>query len=410
MKSDLDRLMAARELDAILVLGNSTGNPIMNYLTAGQSLERALVVKRRNGPLTLIHGGMERDNAAATGLALVDRDASYDQFAYLRQCEGDRLLAEVAYLSDVVRDQQLTGRLAIFGMYDAGGALALFNLLRNRLTDTELVGEFGTSLFSLARETKDNHEIEEMRAAGRLTGVVVGEVWEFLQRHSVRGDALVRADGELLTIGDVKAFTRSRVFAQGMNEEHHIFAQGRDAGVPHNAGTLDMPMRLGQSIIFDIFPRVESGYFHDMTRTWCLGYAPDDVLAAWEQCKTIFDRLLADMAVGRPCRDFQAMTLDYFEALGHPTARTNPGSYDGYVHSLGHGVGLDIHEEPRLSIAAGNDTLLQPGHVVSVEPGLYYPQRGYGVRVEDTIAFQEDGAMVNLTQFPYDLVIPMPRQ
>jgi Xaa-Pro aminopeptidase len=378
MKRDLDSLMAERNLDAVLVLGNSTGNSIMNYLTAGQSLERALVVKRRNGPLTLIHGGMERDNAAATGLALVDRDATYDLLAYLRAHEGDRLRAEVAYLGDVIRDQQLTGNLGVFGMYDAGEAYALLNLLQDRLTATTLVGEFGTSLFSLARETKDDGEIAEMRLAGRLTGVVVGEAWEFLQGHSVRGEYLVRADGELLTIGDVKAFTRSRVFAHGMNEDHHIFAQGRDAGVPHNAGTPEMPMRLGQSIIFDIFPRVTSGYFHDMTRTWCLGHAPDEVLAAWEQCKAIFDRLIAQMAVGRPCRDFQALTLDYFEALGHPTARTNPGGHAGYVHSLGHGVGLDIHEEPRLSIATGNDTLLQPGHVVSVEPGLYYPEhRGH---------------------------------
>ena len=409
MKTDLDRLMAERNVDAVLVIGDSTGNPIMNYLTAGQMLERALVVKRRNGPLTLIHGGMERDNAAATGLALVDRDAVYNQFTYLRQHDGDRLRAEVAYLGDVIRDQQLTGRLAIYGMYDAGAALTLFNLLQDRLSDTDLVGEFDTTLFSLARETKDDREIEEMRLAGKLTGVVVGEVWEYLQGRCVRGDYLVRADGELLTIGDVKAFTRSRILAHAMSEDRHIFAQGRDAGVPHNAGTPDMPMRLGQSIVFDIFPKTESGYYHDMTRTWCLGYAPDAVLAIWEQCKTIFDRLLASMAVGQPCRDLQTMTLDYFESLGHPTARTHPGGHAGYVHSLGHGVGLDIHETPRLSIAAGNDTLLQPGHVVSVEPGLYYPEQGFGVRIEDTVAFAEDGRLINLTDFPYDLVVPMSR-
>ena len=382
----------------------------MNYLTAGQSLEQALVVKRRQGPLTLIHGGMERDNAVATGLALVDRDAKYDQFAYLRDHDGDRLAAEVAYLSDVIRNEQLTGKLAIFGMYDAGAALALLNQLQDRLLDTDIVGEFGDTLFSLARETKDNWEIEQMRIAGQRTGVVVGEVREFLQGHTVRGDNLLRRDGELLTIGDVKAFTRSRVFAHDMSEDHHIFAQGRDAGVPHNAGTPDMPVRLGQAIVFDIFPRIESGYYHDMTRTWCLGYAPDAVLSAWEECKAIFDRLLETMTVGQPCRDLQALTLDYFESRGHATARTHSGGHEGYVHSLGHGVGLDIHEEPRLSIAAGNDTPLQPGHVVSVEPGLYYPERGFGVRVEDTVAFAADGALVNLTQFPYDLVIPMARR
>jgi Xaa-Pro aminopeptidase len=68
---------------------------------------------------------------------------------------------------------------------------------------------------------------------------------------------------------------------------------------------------------------------------------------------------------------------------------------------------LDIHEEPRLSHAAGNDTLLQPGHVFSVEPGLYYPERGFGVRIEDSVAFDEAGKLVLLTHYPYDLVIPM---
>ena len=103
------------------------------------------------------------------------------------------------------------------------------------------------------------------------------------------------------------------------------------------------------------------------------------------------------------------MTLDYFERKGHPTMRTQPGGHTGYVHSVGHGLGLDIHEEPRLSVAAGNATVLQAGHVVSVEPGLYYPERGFGVRIEDSVALAEDGAVVNLSQFPYDLVVPMRR-
>ena len=84
-------------------------------------------------------------------------------------------------------------------------------------------------------------------------------------------------------------------------------------------------------------------------------------------------------------------------------------SHEGYVHSLGHGIGLDIHEEPRLSHVAGNDTLFQPGHAFSVEPGLYYAGRGFGVRMEDSVAFDEAGELVLLTEYPHDLVVPMPR-
>jgi len=101
------------------------------------------------------------------------------------------------------------------------------------------------------------------------------------------------------------------------------------------------------------------------------------------------------------------MTCEYFAAKGHPTPTSHPGTHVGYVHSLGHGIGLDIHEDPRLSSGAGNETTLQPGHVFSVEPGLYYPDRGFGVRIEDSVAFAETGELVYLSHYPYDLVVPM---
>ena len=184
--------------------------------------------------------------------------------------------------------------------------------------------------------------------------------------------------------------------------------QGRDAGVPHNNGQHDMPLRLGQSIIFDIFPRDRStGYFHDITRTWFLGYAPDDLLQRWQQVKTIYDALLAEMRVGEKCSLYQHMACDYFEDLGYPTTRHDPKTEVGYNHSLGHGLGRDVHEEPRLSHMPGNDAVLQPGHVVSVEPGLYYPDEGWGIRIEDTVAFDEDGNLINLSDYPYDPVIPL---
>ena len=293
-------------------------------------------------------------------------------------------------------------------MMDAGEAYTLFNQVQDRLEGTTLVGEFEDSLFAQARETKDDGEIDELVEAGRLTSLVVRETRDFLSGHQARNDVLVRRDGEALTIGDVKRFIRARIAGYGMHEDHGcIFSQGRDAGVPHNAGDPAMPMRLGQSIVFDIFPLVPSGYFHDLTRTWSLGYATDEVLEAWEQTKTIFDRVMAAVALGVPCRDLQNMTCDFYEALGHPTARSRPGTHEGYVHSLGHGIGLDIHEEPSLSHREGNTTVLMPGHVFSVEPGLYYPDRGFGVRIEDSVAFRESGALINLTDVPYDLVVPV---
>jgi Xaa-Pro aminopeptidase len=407
MRADLDRLMAERNLDALLVMGDARSNTILAYLTGGAHLEGALVTKRRGGPLTLIHGSMERDTAAATGLELVDRDSNYNSYTLLQKHEGNALEARADLLAQVVRDQALNGRLGVYGMVDAGAAYALLQRL-NQMIDGEVVGEYGDSLFTLARQTKDDREIAEMREAGRLTSAVVGDLWDFIQSHGVRDEVVIQANGAPLTIGDVKAFIRARQLNYGLVEDHDcIFAQGRDAGVPHNNGNPAMPLRLGQSIVFDIFPTLPSGYFHDMTRTWSLGYATDEVQMAWDQTKAIFDKVMGALELGRACRDYQIMTCEYFERAGHQTPISRPGTQEGYVHGLGHGVGLDIHEQPSLSHAAGNTTVLQPGHVVSVEPGLYYPARGFGVRIEDTVAFTEAGDLVNLTDFPYDLVVPM---
>lgn len=286
--------------------------------------------------------------------------------------------------------------------------MTLLSRLQDEIEDVELVGEYGTSLFSLARETKDDAEIAELREAGRLTSIVMVEVMEFIQSHRTRDEVVIKEDGTPLTIGDVKGFMRTRCMAHGLTEHNDtIFSQGRDAGVPHNRGDDASPLRLGQSIIYDFFPTVASGYYHDVTRTWSLGYATDEVQKAWDEVKEVFDKAMAAIKLGVPLRDLQILTCEYFESKGHPTIRSHPGTHSGYVHSLGHGIGLDIHEEPRLSASAGNSRTAVPGHVFSVEPGLYYPERGFGVRIEDSVAFTEAGELINLTNVPYDLVVPM---
>ena len=220
---------------------------------------------------------------------------------------------------------------------------------------------------------------------------------------------MVKDDGAPLTIGDVKAHIRIELARRNLEETHeNIFAQGRDAAVPHNTGDPAMPLRLGETIIFDIFPRDRtSGYFHDITRTFFLGHAPDDLMLRWRQIKTIFDSIVHDLRIGERCSHYQDMACDFFEDLGYATVRSNPRTLAGYTHSLGHGLGLDIHESPALSAMPGNDTVLQPGHVISVEPALYDPDKGWGIRIEDTIAVDESGRMINLSNYPYDPIIPV---
>jgi Xaa-Pro aminopeptidase len=104
----------------------------------------------------------------------------------------------------------------------------------------------------------------------------------------------------------------------------------------------------------------------------------------------------------------QARTCELFEAMGHETVRTNPRVTQGYVHSLGHGVGLDVHEKPWFGRADDPSNNLRPGSVFTLEPGLYYPEKGFGIRLENTYFVSSEGNFAKFVDYPMDLVIPMP--
>ncbi|HEU4887469.1 MAG TPA: M24 family metallopeptidase, partial [Thermoanaerobaculia bacterium] len=104
-----------------------------------------------------------------------------------------------------------------------------------------------------------------------------------------------------------------------------------------------------------------------------------------------FHRAREAMRPGTAASDYHALVCDFFEARGYPTQRSNPATHDGYVHGLGHGVGLDIHEKPSFSLLPANSDLIETGDIVTIEPGLYFPDRELGVRIEDTFVVREDG-------------------
>jgi Xaa-Pro aminopeptidase len=244
---------------------------------------------------------------------------------------------------------------------------------------------------------------------GKVVVEVVSRTADFLTSHKVVDETLVKADGSPLTVGDVKGRINLWLAELGAeNPEDTIFAIGADAGVPHSSGAPGDPIRLGRTIVFDIFPCEKGGgYFYDFTRTWCLGYAPSEAQALYNQVKSTYEQVVSELKAGENAAHFQNRTCEIFEEMGHPTVRQDPGISSGYVHSLGHGVGLNIHEKPWFSRPDDPSNALVPGSVFTVEPGLYYPEKGMGVRLEDTYYVTDDGGVEHFVNYPMQLVLPM---
>ena len=409
MKTDLDDLMLQRDLAAILITGPGQHNPAMVYMTGGCQLTNADVIKKHGQPPVLFHYPMERDEAAKSGLATRNL-GQYDFNALLKEFNGDQLQAMVKRYSMMLADLGITsGKVALYGRAEIGPSYELFTSLQQAMPGLEFIGEVNNSALMLARMTKDAGEVERIRQMGRVTTQVVGLVADFIGSHTARNNVLVKSDGSPLTIGEIKAHINLWLAERGAeNPEGTIFAIGRDAGVPHSSGNADDLLRMGQTIVFDIFPcEAGGGYFYDFTRTWCLGYAPDDVQALYADVLVAYNQVVSQLQTGKPFQQYQETVCELFTSQGHPTIKENPQTEAGYVHSLGHGIGLNIHERPWSGVSSDEHDCLSQGSVFTIEPGLYYPDKGMGVRLENSLWARPDGQMEVLADYPLDLVLPV---
>lgn len=245
---------------------------------------------------------------------------------------------------------------------------------------------FAEKSFFPERRFKTFAETDRIFEALRLTSRAMDRAIEIIAGAQVSDDGSMSWNGHCLTSELLRSEINIELIRGGGFSDSTIVACGIDASQPHNRGL--GPLKAGQPIVIDIFPRMaDSGYWGDMTRTFVKGRAPvivrrafDAVLEARESSKTLIQ-------AGAIPADIHNHALGILNRHGFPTGKNQSGDY-GFFHSLGHGVGLEIHEAPRLS--AANSEPLQGGEVVTVEPGVYYPEWG-GVRLEDVVAVTGDG-------------------
>ncbi len=403
MKRDIDAIMQERGLSAAMVLQGEYPSPTFRYLTGPRAHLKGIVVWRPGQKPFLVHHAMERDSAAATGFALTD----YGSLGYTKMLEqeGSRIRASARLFQTVLDQLQVRGRVLVEGIGEVGRNFHILNRLRELAPGIEIVEDEDLGLFELARSTKDADEVKAVRSVAAVCERAYARIREIIQGARLEGKKLKNAEG-WVTIGILRREVRRVFFGAGLVEPHgDIIAMGRDAGVPHNEGNDADVLEEGRPIVIDLYPAQDSGgYYFDVTRTYCVGRASDELRKIHGLVHDAVQKTVDALAVGTPGRVYQEKVCDLFEANGHKTIRQDERLQEGYVHGLGHGIGLEVHERPSLSTAGNPDPIL-PGSLFTVEPGLYYPSRGLGVRIEDVIHAREDGTFENLTNVPYELEI-----
>jgi Xaa-Pro aminopeptidase len=405
MIQDLPDIMREQGVDCLVALGHETFCPEVHYLTRGAPISHCAYVLRAGERPHLVHTVIEADGAAR-----VDADRSLFQDYGMNEIFAkteDPLAATIELYRRMFEKLGVKGRVSLNGDIRLGKGWALMKGLQETAPGLEIAPEFHGGVLETARRTKDAEEIERIAAVGRSTKEIYARIESKLAGATRGGDGLLDEDGSRLTIGKVKREITRTAFERGLAEPHGtIFAQGRDAAVPHNHGEVEQVIRPGTALVADVYPQESGGgYFFDMTRTYCVGEAPDKLERLYGAVREATQLALAEIRPGEPSTAAQEKICEFFEKQGFETPRTHPSGHDGYVHSLGHGVGLEIHERPTLSHLRAGALTIEPGMVLTVEPGLYYPEEGFGVRLEDLVVVQPDGSLRNLTDYPYRLEI-----
>jgi Xaa-Pro aminopeptidase len=257
--------------------------------------------------------------------------------------------------------------------------------------------------FISRRRSKTAAEVEGVRRAQKAADAAMRAGAELLRDARAASDGVLHSNGGPLTAEAVRARIREVCADHGApTTEDIIVAAGPAGATGHESGS--GPLQAGVPIVIDIWPRDEqSGCFTDMTRTFVAGGEPAEDVARWhELCEQALQRVYEQLKPGMTGRQLFESACEVFEQAGELTQRTKPEGEplrDGFFHSLGHGVGLEVHEEPSLGRSGQNG--LVPGDVVAIEPGCY--RNGYGgVRVEDLALVTDDG-YERLTDYPYGL-------
>ncbi len=334
-------------------------------------------------------------NALEYGRAL--KESSYDTVLRLEEWQNraretfKRKDAGLAHIVKLLAHEYSVRRFVVPPEFPAG------LLVKLRALQVPVVVSDGP-LFP-ERAQKDREEIACLREGCEASAAGLYAAERALRRSKARRNGELYLDDEALTSERLRFLVDVACMENGAIAQNTIVAGGQQACDPHCRGS--GPLRASDLIIVDVFPRVtETGYFGDMTRTFLKGRATEPQRALVDAVRRAQKIAMKKLGPGVTGKKVHLAVQKYFTKLGYETRR-KPSYHEGFFHGTGHGLGLEVHEPPRVSLTGGR---LREGMVVTVEPGLYYPGLG-GCRIEDVVQITDDGCKL-LSDYDYNWELP----
>jgi Xaa-Pro aminopeptidase len=266
-----------------------------------------------------------------------------------------------------------------------------------KLLEAGLTVRVGAAPFFPARELKSDAEAKALRQGNAASAAGIRAAEAVLRESEIVGKRL-KYKGRTLTSEWLRMLIDQACLGKGAMAQNTIVAGGKQGCDPHEGG--HGPLKPNELIIVDVFPRVQAtGYHGDMTRTFLKGRANDSQRALVGAVRDAQLAALAKVKAGVSGATVHGAVSELFEARGFHTERRGDG-FVGFIHSTGHGLGLEVHEDPRVSPTAGR---LRAGHVITIEPGLYYPEIG-ACRIEDVVRVTKEGCeMLSSMHYKWEL-------
>ena len=371
MKQVLIDFIKKHGMDAYMIYADSAADSDLYYTTRFLAYDPFLYVHTREKDVLLI-SNMEAGRA--------EKQADVDEIALLSRHGKEYPDVVADFVSDLGVQKIAVPRS--FGLYLADG-------LRSKNIEVTPV----SSPIQQSRAQKSDTEISFIRSAQGAAEKAIKKAENTLKQSTVR-DGTLYINREVLTCEKLRSIIEVSLLYDSYATETTIVAAGASSADPHNTGSGSI--KYGEPIVIDVFPQSKLNRYHgDMTRTFVYGKPRQELINMHEMVRAAQEAAIEMVKPGIAASEIHNRVCEVFESGGYDV-----GKREGFIHSTGHGVGLDVHELP--AIGAGSEPL-KVGNVITIEPGLYYQDTG-GVRIEDIVVVTEKGCK-SLNSYHKKLII-----